>query len=110
MLDEPNFGTLEVQVLNGPLINQPLDWTPSPGNRKISVPVDIDTSLLEDGWHRLILSGIVTDPGTQIRMVELEVVTVQALWNVGTDFVLVPFAVISYALGDEAGAHEAIAA
>ena len=37
-------------------------------------------------------------------------VTVQALWNVGTDFVLVPFAVISYALGDEAGAHEAIAA
>ena len=31
-------------------------------------------------------------------------------WNVGTDFVLVPFAVISYALGDEAGAHEAIAA
>ncbi len=37
-------------------------------------------------------------------------VTVQALWNVGTDFVLVPFAVISYALGDEGGAHEAIAA
>ena len=37
-------------------------------------------------------------------------VTVQALWNVGTDFVFVPFAVISYALGDEAGAHEAIAA
>ena len=37
-------------------------------------------------------------------------VTVQALWNVGTDFVLVPFAVSSYALGDEAGAHEAIAA
>ena len=37
-------------------------------------------------------------------------VTVQALWNVGTDLVLVPFAVISYALGDEAGAHEAIAA
>ena len=73
LLDEPNFGTLEVQVLNGPLINQPLDWTPSPGNRKISVPVDIDTSLLEDGWHRVILSGIVTDPGTQIRMVELEV-------------------------------------
>ena len=40
----------------------------------------------------------------------VEKVTVQALWNVGTDFVLVPFAVISYALGDEAGAHEAIAA
>ena len=39
-----------------------------------------------------------------------QIVTVQALWNVGTDFVLVPFAVISYALGDEAGAHEAIAA
>ena len=38
------------------------------------------------------------------------IVTVQALWNVGTDLVLVPFAVISYALGDEAGAHEAIAA
>ena len=39
-----------------------------------------------------------------------QMVTVQALWNVGTDFVLVPFAVISYARGDEAGAHEAIAA
>ena len=46
---------------------------------------------------------------TNVRGVFL-VVTVQALWNVGTDFVLVPFAVISYALGDEAGAHEAIAA
>ena len=46
---------------------------------------------------------------TGVEMVS-SVVTVQALWNVGTDFVLVPFAVISYALGDEAGAHEAIAA
>ena len=50
------------------------------------------------------------EPETALMSAILNNVTVQALWNVGTDFVLVPFAVISYALGDEAGAHEAIAA
>ena len=55
---------------------------------------------------RLIRDIDYTEPVRQ-RLIR---VTVQALWNVGTDFVLVPFAVISYALGDEAGAHEAIAA
>ena len=52
---------------------------------------------------------VTTFEGLQKRYGQF-IVTVQALWNVGTDFVLVPFAVISYALGDEAGAHEAIAA
>ena len=51
-----------------------------------------------------------TQQRLQLAGARRTMVTVQALWNVGTDFVLVPFAVISYALGDEAGAHEAIAA
>jgi hypothetical protein len=38
-----------------------------------------------------------------------QMVTVQALLDVGTDFVLVLFVVISYALVDDAGAQETIA-
>ena len=57
-------------------------------------------------WVAVVYQGRLNAKADQLAMK----VTVQALWNVGTDFVLVPFAIISYALGDEAGAHEAIAA
>ena len=77
-----------------------------------SVPWIEDSREDEDSWagysdeRRELAEFIVHNRIRNLCMV----VTVQALWNVGTDFVLVPFAVISHALGDEAGAHEAIAA
>ena len=62
------------------------------------------------GYFREPVFPVLEQPGRLCQSLLRYFVTVQALWNGGTDFVFVPFAVISYALGDEAGAHEAIAA
>ena len=69
---EPTLDHLEWQLDDGPSFSQNVGLTPTWSNRKFIVPVDVDTSLLQDGWHRLRLSGIVRDGGSQTRMIELE--------------------------------------